>query len=119
MKDSCFTEFVRNAVSKLKTDVPFSKPLTLFTDIRFHTGPGKTGNPCSSDQHTSASKVSLTGQRSPQDMRLSRKCRVESRKAGGEGGAGVEACVVTTNQGRVSSDLYIQEEEEVPEEVPL
>lgn len=41
-------------------------------DRRFHTGPGKTGNPCSSDQHTSVSKVRLTEQRSPQEMILSR-----------------------------------------------
>lgn len=45
-------------------------------------------------------------------MILSRKCRVESRKAGGEGRAGAEACIVTTNQDRVSSDLYIQEGKE-------
>lgn len=119
MKDCCLVNFVRNAVSKWETDVPFSKPLTLLTDIRFHTGPGKTGNPCSSDQHTCASKVSLTGRRSPREMTLSRKCRVESRRAGGEGGAGVEACVVTTNQGKVSSDLYVWEGgEEVPLEEP-
>ena len=47
---------------------------------RFHPGPRKTGYPCSSDQHTSVSRVSLTGQRSPQETILSRKCRVEVGK---------------------------------------
>lgn len=44
---------------------------------------------------------------------------MEKRKAGEEGGAGVEASVVTTtNWSRVSSDLPRQEEEEVLLEEP-
>lgn len=39
-----------------------------------------SGNPCSSDQHTSVSRVSLTGQRGPQKMILSRKCQGEAEK---------------------------------------